>query len=95
MLHVTKVLPELFKFKYASSYDVSVPCENFCPVPKDFSIKPVQSAKLKYKDAFPTLSPLFLKVAGLLITRSEGITVRQVGIFGIIQIHTELTDCRS
>ncbi|OAX44921.1 hypothetical protein K503DRAFT_788592 [Rhizopogon vinicolor AM-OR11-026] len=79
MLHVAKVLPNLFEFRYASSYDVSVPCEDFCPIVKELSIKRVQSAKLKYKDAFPALSPLLLKTAGLLITRSnEGLTVRQI-----------------
>jgi hypothetical protein len=82
MLHITKVLPELFEFRYASAYDVSVPCYDFCPVVKEFSVKRVQNAKLKYKDAFPALSPLLLKTAGLLITRSkEDLTVRQVGFF--------------
>ncbi|KAG1864649.1 Spc7 kinetochore protein-domain-containing protein [Suillus subalutaceus] len=79
MLQVTKVLPELFEFRYASSYDVSVPCENFCPVVKEVSITRVQSAKLKYKDAFPTLSPLILKTASALITRSKrDLSVRQI-----------------
>ncbi|KAG1757257.1 Spc7 kinetochore protein-domain-containing protein [Suillus lakei] len=79
MLQVTKVLPELFEFRYASSYDVSVPCDNFCPVVKEVSITRVQSAKLKYKDAFPALSPLILKTASSLITRSNGdLSVRQI-----------------
>ncbi|KAG2155502.1 Spc7 kinetochore protein-domain-containing protein [Suillus clintonianus] len=79
MLQVTKVLPELFEFRYASSYDVSVPCKNFCPVVKEVSITRVQSAKLKYKDAFPALSPLILKTANSLITRSNGdLSVRQI-----------------
>ncbi|KAG2756515.1 hypothetical protein P692DRAFT_20852947 [Suillus brevipes Sb2] len=79
MLRVTKVLPELFEFRYASSYDVSVPCENFCPVVKEVSITRVQSAKLKYKDAFPALSPLILKTASSLIIRSNGdLSVRQI-----------------
>ncbi|KAG2156535.1 Spc7 kinetochore protein-domain-containing protein [Suillus bovinus] len=79
MLQVTKVLPELFEFRYASSYDVSVPCKNFCPAVKEVSITRVQSAKLKYKDAFPTLSPLILKTATSLITQSDGnLSVRQI-----------------
>ncbi|KAG2149678.1 Spc7 kinetochore protein-domain-containing protein [Suillus cothurnatus] len=79
MLQVTKVLPELFEFRYASSYDVSVPCENFCPVVKEVSITRVQSAKLKYKDAFPALSALILKTASSLIVRSGGdLSVRQI-----------------
>ncbi|KAG1754974.1 Spc7 kinetochore protein-domain-containing protein, partial [Suillus paluster] len=79
MLQVTKVLPELFEFRYASSYDVSVPCESFCPVVKEVTIKRVQSAKLKYKDAFPALSPLILKTASSLITRSKGgLSIRQI-----------------
>jgi hypothetical protein len=82
MLQVTKVLPELFEFRYASSYDVSVPCENFCPVVKEVSITRVQSAKLKYKDAFPALSALILKTASSFIVRSGGdLSVRQVGSF--------------
>jgi hypothetical protein len=94
MLHVTKVLPELFEFRYAATYDVSVPCENFCPIVKEFSIKRAPSAKLKYKDAFPALSPLLLNTAGLLITRSNGLTVRQVGIFGYHTSSYQLTNCR-
>ncbi|KAG1834429.1 Spc7 kinetochore protein-domain-containing protein, partial [Suillus variegatus] len=72
MLQVTKIVPELFEFRYASSYDVSIPCENFCPLVKEVSITRVQNAKLKYKDAFPALSPLMLKTASSLITRSDG-----------------------
>ncbi|KAG2117939.1 Spc7 kinetochore protein-domain-containing protein [Suillus discolor] len=79
MLQVTKILPELFEFRYASSYDVSVPCENFCPLVKEVSIMRVQNARLKYKDAFPALSPLMLKTASSLITRSDGnLSVRQI-----------------
>lgn len=94
MLQVTKVLPELFEFRYASSYDVSVPCENFCPVVKEVSITRVQSAKLKYKDAFPALSPLILKTASSLITRSDGdLSIRQVGTFPSIRhACTEISD---
>lgn len=79
MLQVTKVLPELFEFRFASSYDVSIPCENFRPVVKEVSITRVQSAKLKYKDAFPTLSLLILNTASSLITRSnEDLSIRQI-----------------
>lgn len=79
MLQVTKILPELFEFRYASSYDVSVPCEHFRPLVKEVSITRVQNAKLKYKDAFPALSPLMLKTASSLITRSDGnLSVRQI-----------------
>jgi hypothetical protein len=99
MLRVTKVLPELFEFRYASSYDVSVPCENFCPVVKEVSITRVQSAKLKYKDAFPALSPLILKTASSLIIRSNGdLSVRQVGSFrvsGTLVLNLTILDRRT
>lgn len=79
MWRVTKVLPELFEFTYASSYCVSIPCIKFHPVIADIQITRLENSKTKHKEV-PLLSALLLRTAKQLVTRHGDQSVRQVRI---------------
>lgn len=80
MWRVTRVLPELFEFSYASSYCVSIPCIKFHPVIADIQIRRAENVKTKHKEAFPLLSALMLRTANELVTRRGDQGIRQVRI---------------
>lgn len=79
MWRVTKVLPELFEFAYASSYFVSIPCIKFHPVLADIQITQVENAKMKHRE-IPLLSALMLRIAKQLVAQHGDQGIRQVRI---------------
>ncbi|KAG8220070.1 Spc7 kinetochore protein-domain-containing protein [Butyriboletus roseoflavus] len=78
MWRVTRVLPELFEFSYASSYCVSIPCIKFRPVIADIQIRRAENDKAKHKEVFPLLSALMLRTANQLVTRNGDQGIRQI-----------------
>lgn len=77
MWRVTKVLPELFEFAYASSYCVSIPCVKFHPIIADIQITRVENVKMKHKEV-PLPSVLMLRTAKELVIQHGGQGIRQV-----------------
>ncbi|KAI0052899.1 Spc7-domain-containing protein [Auriscalpium vulgare] len=61
--HTAKIQPDLFEFVYASRFHVSVPCVKFRPIVSDIRIARTADMPLKFKDAFPRLTELTVRLA--------------------------------
>ncbi|KAA1468477.1 hypothetical protein DENSPDRAFT_814750 [Dentipellis sp. KUC8613] len=59
----TTVRPDLFEFVYASRYQVTVPCNEYRPILDKIEITRTKDMALKFKDQFPRLTDVSLKLA--------------------------------
>jgi kinetochore protein Spc7/SPC105 len=78
MLRITKVRANLFEYVYASTFLVSIPCTDFCPIVSKVRITRTGQGQIRYKDEFPKLSTFLLASANYLINEGEDLNVREV-----------------
>jgi hypothetical protein len=74
-----KVHPDWLEFIYASMYRVSIPCVKFKPVVHELDIRRLDHVTTKFKDVFPQLSDLMLRMAKQVIIRDgDNTSIREV-----------------
>ncbi|KAF8641136.1 hypothetical protein AX17_000778 [Amanita inopinata Kibby_2008] len=78
MFHATRVGPDLFRYIYASQFEVTIPCHNHIPIVTQVDVTRLEGLRMRYKDEFPELSDFFLSMAKQQIAEGEDLTVRQI-----------------
>ncbi|KAL0950761.1 hypothetical protein HGRIS_007529 [Hohenbuehelia grisea] len=78
MFRAVKVAPDSFDYVYASRFSVSIPCQNYQPIPGKVYITKLDNMRYKYKDDYPQLADFFLQVAAARINQMSTRTVRQI-----------------
>jgi kinetochore protein Spc7/SPC105 len=73
MWPTTKVDPKIFEFVYRDRFRVTIPCVKFKLVIEKVGIARLENIKLKFKDSYPNLSNLLLRMAKQFIVISPGI----------------------
>lgn len=77
--HAVKVHPDFLELVYASMYRVSIPCVKFKPVVQELNIKRLDHVTTKFKDPFPQLSDLMLRMAKQTVIRDGNkMSIRKV-----------------
>jgi hypothetical protein len=66
-----RVHPDMLEFVYASTYRVSIPCVKFRPVVEELEVRRMANVITKFKDAFPPLTDLMLRMAKQIIVRDK------------------------
>jgi hypothetical protein len=78
----TKIQPDLLEFVYAAAYRVSIPCIKFKPIVEKLDIRRLDNLKTKFKDTFPQLTDLMLRMAKQkVILENAHLTIRTVNDF--------------
>ncbi|KAG6888765.1 hypothetical protein C0992_007556 [Termitomyces sp. T32_za158] len=75
---VTQVNADMFEYIYASSYRVTIPCENYVPLTKRVDVERLDKTKSMIQDNFPRLSDFLLRMAKEEIVRGDKRTIRQI-----------------
>ncbi|KAF7320165.1 Spc7 domain-containing protein [Mycena kentingensis (nom. inval.)] len=77
MLRVTKLVPELFEYEYASQSRVSIPLKKFAPVPSKVKITRIETGRSPLDD-FPELTRYFFEDAARHVPHGERVSVRKI-----------------
>ncbi|TCD62040.1 hypothetical protein EIP91_007535 [Steccherinum ochraceum] len=71
MWRCAKLSADSVELVYASRYEVTIPCDDFKPIPSRVNVQKVKGFQLKERSTFPQLMQLMLEGAPLLVRSSQ------------------------